>query len=195
MINGFTPTPTLPRKGGGSVELKMSTAGGVILSPSPRPSPERGEGVRLLSPPPLRGRARVGGDFAAILAPCRQTTPVICATTLPTRSVAFGHTCATGKSMDTSSAAKPLSVLISSISSAFRKNLSSRSMAGSTPGKLQKTRYEHVGWNNAATEFCDSGIMKSLRTPKAWSKPSVTHFLHYKSAPTLTLPREGRGNS
>lgn len=158
--------------------------------------PGRSMDSRLqLSPPPLRGRARVGGVFEAIVTPCLRTTPAIYEITLPTRNVVCGHNCATSKSIVASFGGKRPSGRTLSISSACLKNSSLKLMADNIRSKPKKTPSGPIGWKNEVTGLSGSGTMRCLRTSKAWWRPSVPNFFHLDSPPTLTLPHEGGGKS
>ncbi len=144
----ITPTPTLPPQGGGS----------------------RVEAGATLSPPPLRGRARVGGGFASILPACHPKTHVNYGKISLTRNAICGRNCATGNWTVSNFAAKHQSGRISSISSAFQRSLLLRLTVGNMHNKPMKMLNEPIGLKSGATGSCDSGTTTSLKTLRALSK-------------------------
>ena len=181
----YPPTLTLPLKGGGD---------------------DSGPGAAAF-PPPLRGRVRVGGAAqpgkAARLAPCLWKPRERFGRTSPTLNERCGGNCGTSKLLGFVSVGRHQSGHTWSISSAFRRNWSSRLTEASTPNWRSRMNGGRGGWSREDIKLYGFGATKSARTSRVLSKLSCGNLagvlndsasVAEKFPPTLPLPLKGGGD-
>jgi|GEM_PF-2865058 len=119
------------------------------------------------SPPPLRGRVRVGGAThrlgLGILDRWHPQSPVNSARIRPRRRSGSGTGSAPGSWTGSGSGGKRPSETMWWISSAPRRSSWLSWTAGSMINRAMRTRCGRLGWRAKATRLCDFGIMRCLR--------------------------------
>ncbi len=198
----FAPPPQpSPARGEGVYKVCFLASGEGVFGMR---SPSTGEGdcwvlaaAKIISPPPLRGRVRVGGvcvhsDARNKLLPYRHGTPADCVKTPQRLRNAFGMHCGASRSTATASTVRCRLGITWWIYCVWNAVSSSKWTAGSTRWKWERMRSGRAGLKARDSGSSDSGTMKFLRTPKAWWMSSGALWLRI-SPPTPTLPRKGGG--
>jgi hypothetical protein len=119
------------------------------------------------SPPPLRGRVRVGGatrrDGHGILYGWLPQSPVNSGRIRPRPRNGSGTVSVPGNWTGSASGAKRPSETMWWISSARKRSSWSSWTAGSMMNRPMRTQYGRLGWRARATGWCGSGITRCLK--------------------------------
>ena len=148
------------------------------------------------SPPPRWGRVRVGGSRRWF-----QELPVACGKTSRMPKESCGHNCAISSWAAIGSGVSTQCAATWSISSACLKNLSSRSMAGSTRSKPMRMKNAHGLLKKTGFASSASGTTRCCKIPTGWLKLLERPWAKAVNAPTLyhpptpALPHEGGGSN